>query len=265
MTREEITEKLKSLKADIVSCGGCEGKNGYVQALTETIEALQTEPCEQIKWERDIAIGQLKALGYGLGEKIENCEDAIEEIWKDIPGFEGFYEASNKGSIRSVSRIVRSGRGHRINPSVVLKPSIGQWGYEQVSLRENGKKYNKRVNRLIAETFIPNPNNYPQVNHIDGNKTNNCVSNLEWCNSSQNMKHCFDNGLSRWKTKIRIVETGIVYDSISECARSIGGYISLIQKCLNGKRKTHKGYHFEIVGDRASDKFKGRRSDGRFD
>ena len=68
-------------------------------------------------------------------------------------------------------------------------------GYLQFSYRNNGKRYYKRVHRIVAETFIPNPLDLPQVNHKDGNKLNNCVDNLEWCNNSQNTQHGYDNGL----------------------------------------------------------------------
>ena len=179
----------------------------------------------------------------------------MDEKWKTIPGFEGYYEASNLGQIRSVERIVRSGRGYRTVFSTILKPAIGEWGYEYVSLSVNGKRYNRRVNRLIAQTFIENPNHLPQVNHKDGVKTNNCVDNLEWCTASRNMKHCFDNGMSDWATKVRIVETGEEFNSIVECANKINGHVQLIIACLNGRRKMHKGYHFEIVGDRASKRY----------
>lgn len=185
-----------------------------------------------------------------------------DEIWKAVPEFEGFYEVSNIGRVRSISRIVRSGRGYRINPSIILKPALGQWGYEQVCLRKNGKKYTKRVNRLVAQTFIPNPDNLPQVNHIDGHKTNNHVDNLEWCDSSQNMIHCHRNGMSDWNTNVRIVETGEEFRSISECAEHIGGHIQLIIACLNGRRKTHKGFHFEIIGKRASEKYNRKPTKG---
>ena len=178
-----------------------------------------------------------------------------EEIWKPILGYEGYYEACNKGYIRSVDRLVKCKSGVRISPATILKPSLGQWGYEQVTLRKEGNNKTVRVNRIIAQTFIPNPNNLPQVNHIDGNKTNNCVDNLEWCNASHNMKHCFDNRMCDWTTKIRIIETGEVFNSKAECARKICGHVSLIDMCLKGKRKTHKGYHFEIIGERASDKY----------
>ena len=197
----------------------------------------------------DMAIEALKA---------QPCEDAVsvsEEIWKPIKNYEGFYEISDKGNVRSVERVVKSGRGHRTVPSTLLKPALGEWGYETVSLSKNNKHLTQRVNRLVAQAFIPNPNNYPQVNHIDGNKLNNCVENLEWCNASQNMLHCHINGLSGWGTPIRIVETGEVFNSVTNCARAINGQVSLIRACLDGKRKTHNGYHFEIAGERASEKY----------
>lgn len=190
--------------------------------------------------------------------KSATCDDAVnvsEEVWKPIENYEGYYEVSNKGNVRSVERIVKSGRGYRTVSSTILKPSLGEWGYEIVSLCKDNKHLTQRVNRLVAQTFIPNPNNYPQVNHIDGNKLNNCVENLEWCNASQNMLHCHMNGLSGWGTPIRIVETGEVFNSITNCARAINGHVSLIRACLDGKRKTHNGYHFEIAGERASKKY----------
>ena len=179
-----------------------------------------------------------------------------EEIWKPIPNFEGYYEASNTGKIKSVERIVRNGRGYKKITPTILKPSLDEWGYYHVSLSKNGKGYTKRVNRLIAMTFLPNPKNYPQVNHLDGIKENNNVDNLEWCNCSQNMIHCHSHGLSDWGTKIRIVETGEEFKSISDCARAINGHTQLIIACLSGRRKTHKGFHFEVIGDRASNRYK---------
>ena len=177
------------------------------------------------------------------------------EIWKSIPKYEGYYEASNFGRIKSIPRKVRNGRGYKITKEKILKPSLNEWRYEEVNLSVNGKHRSQRVNRLIALTFIPNPDNLPQVNHKDGIKTNNNVENLEWCNASYNMLHCHANGLSDWETKIRIIETGEEFNSITECAKAINGHISLIDACLVGKRKTHKGFHFEIVGDRASKKY----------
>ena len=163
---------------------------------------------------------------------IEVSEDAIsDEIWKPIPDYEGYYEASNLGRIHSVERVVKSGRGHRTVKSALLKIFLDEWGYEKVSISKDGKNVSRKVHTLVAKAFIPNPNNYPQVNHIDGVKTHNFVNNLEWCNASQNMNHCYGNGMSKWQTKVKIVETGQVFNSLSECARAIGGDIRNIQMC----------------------------------
>ena len=89
----------------------------------------------------------------------------MKEIWKDIPGFEGMYQVSTWGNVR----------GHK----GILKPYVNEKGYLKVGLFKNGKRYKKRVNRLVALTFIPNPHNLPQVNHKDGNNQNNSVTNLE--------------------------------------------------------------------------------------
>ena len=102
----------------------------------------------------------------------------MEEIWKDIAGFEGLYKVSNYGRVFSVRK------------NTILKPHInnrGQ-GYFAVGLH-NGKNHTKPIHRLVAEAFIPNPNGYPQVNHIDENAKNNRVDNLEWCTSKHNNNH----------------------------------------------------------------------------
>lgn len=83
----------------------------------------------------------------------------------------------------------------KYNKERVLKPNPNLKGYLQVGLTLNGKKYPKRVHRLVAEAFIPNPHNLPQINHKDGNKLNNSVSNLEWCTNRENIKHSWDNGM----------------------------------------------------------------------
>lgn len=97
------------------------------------------------------------------------------EIWKDIPDFEGLYQVSTWGRIKGQ-------RG-------ILKPYKNAKGYLKVGLFTDGKCHKKRINRLVAMTFIPNPNNYPQLNHKDGNKENNSVTNLEWCNNKYNCEH----------------------------------------------------------------------------
>lgn len=137
-------------------------------------------------------------------------------------------------------------------------------GYLQVDLYNSGIRETKRVHRLVAEAFIPNPDHKPDVNHIDGNKRNNSADNLEWVTKSENMLHAYSTGLTkapcsrgmlgkknpnagRKGRKVRIVETGEEFDSVKECAIAIDGNDRCICDCLNGVQYTHRNYHFEDV------------------
>ena len=105
----------------------------------------------------------------------------IKEVGKPIPDFEKFYEVSNLGRVSNYRKVMR--------------PFINNSGYEVVDLRVNGTRTKKLVHRLVAQAFIPNPNNKCEVNHIDGNKLNNSVDNLEWVTSSENKQHAINSGL----------------------------------------------------------------------
>ena len=122
----------------------------------------------------------------------------MKEIWKDIEEFEGIYQVSNLGRVRSVDRMIiyRTG-AKRLTKGTTLSISQNKLGYLQVSLHKEDKMYSRRVHRLVAKAFIPNPNNYKEINHIDGIKENNCVDNLEWCDRTYNIKHAIDNGLRK--------------------------------------------------------------------
>lgn len=107
-----------------------------------------------------------------------------KEIWKDIKGFEGKYQVSNLGRIRNIQT------KHICKATLQKKYIMKQGGYYQITLWKG--KYNsvtRTVHRLVAEAFIPNPDNLPQVNHIDHDRTNNCVDNLEWCTAKYNCNH----------------------------------------------------------------------------
>jgi hypothetical protein len=116
-----------------------------------------------------------------------------------------------------------------------------------VRLSKDGKTKNHRLNRLVAEAYIPNPEGKEEVNHIDENKNHNWVGNLEWATSSENKQHSPQTGIKRVHTKIRCVETGEIYKNCSEAARAVGVHSYTLNCCVNGKQKTSGGYHWERV------------------
>ena len=121
-----------------------------------------------------------------MEEKIFEIENnAIEnlpgEIWKDIEGYEGFYQVSNKGRVKSFCN----------KKIILLKIYKDRGGYNKAALCLGDRKKHSLVHRLVAKAFIPNPKNLPEFNHIDGNKENNCVENLEWITKSEKLKHAY--------------------------------------------------------------------------
>lgn len=148
-----------------------------------------------------------------------------------------------------------------------MKPGINNRGYLQAHLRKDGGEYSMCWHRAIAVTFIPNPHNIPQINHKDGDKTNNCVDNLEWMTAKENLDHSVEVlGADRCKNirvKVRCIETGIVYPSIIEASRSTGISASNIREAARGFPKqdrkgkwytphTARGFHWEIVQESKS-------------
>lgn len=143
----------------------------------------------------------------------------LVEEWRPIEGFEGLYEVSNLGNVKSVERYVFHLRyGKKFIKEKIRKPIDSGIGYLQVVLFKNGKRKNHLVHRLVAEAFISNPNNLPQVNHKDEDKTNNNVNNLEWCTSKYNNNY--------GTAKARISEKHINHPSMSKV---------VFQYTLNGK------------------------------
>lgn len=158
----------------------------------------------------------------------------MDEVWKDIKDFEGIYQISNMGSVRSLDRICTSGRRLK---GKVLKVSKNKGGYELIALRNGGKVANCTVHRLVAQMFIDNPGNKPHVNHIDGNKTNNKVDNLEWVTRSENQQHAYNTGLliNPMKGKKHSIETRMKMSEINKRRLSQKHHLSKPVRCLNTK------------------------------
>ena len=123
----------------------------------------------------------------------------MTEIWKDINGFEGYYQVSNLGRIKSLSREIYNGKGYYTSTEKILLGHMITKGYMQVELKKDNKRYLKLIHCLVAEAFIPNPENKPQVNHINGKKSDNMVGNLEWCTNIENQTHAINTGLKKSK------------------------------------------------------------------
>ena len=179
-----------------------------------------------------------------------------EEIWKTINGFEN-YEISTKGRVRNKETLY------------ILSQQLSATGYMTIRLRKHSGDEEKpclNVHRLVAEAFIPGGSSELQVNHIDGNKLHNDVENLEWCTRKENAQHAMRIGLFNPKApdspkrKVRIVETGEVFDSIRDCAKTINVKEQHIWACLNGRRYTRNGLHFEYVDNKFSNIVKQQNS-----
>ena len=177
-----------------------------------------------------------------------------DEIWVDIPGFEGQYKISNMGRVKSCDRILpHKTHGSWHIKERFLKIATGNSSrkkYPYVMLHKGeGAMECKRIHRLVAELFVPNPDNKPEVNHIDGNINNNFASNLEWTTSIENTCHAWRTGLCRniVKAKQKPVvntDTGEQFDSIADAERSFGKSSGAISHVLNGKQKRAHGYHW---------------------
>ena len=193
------------------------------------------------------------------------------EVWKDIVGYEGLYQVSNMGRVRSLERIVKhsiKGKLSRRKGEMMKLYLAKKSGYKQVRLSKEGKAKTLNIHRLVAEAFLPNPENKREVDHINTVATDNRVCNLRWTTRTENNNNeltCKHRSLamkgrilseeqvmrmrknSPFKTKVMCIETGIIYESAMEAYRQTGIRQCNINHCCNGKRKHAGGYSWKYV------------------
>lgn len=186
----------------------------------------------------------------------------MEEIWKDIVvekngtlyDFTGLYQVSNLGRVRSLRN------NHGKYREQILKPRLNKSGYLMIGLNNDKKQQQFYVHRLVASTFIPNPNKLPQVNHKNETKTDNFVDNLEWCTEQYNSQYSSHKQKGKvfteerkqkiseaHKKKVLCIETGHIFNSLKEAKEWLGK--GNIKSCCQGIRKTAGGYHWQYVDD----------------
>lgn len=180
----------------------------------------------------------------------------MQEIWKDIKGYEGLYQVSNLGRVKSLKRITKIPNAKRIEKEKILKSHVNkESGYIYVILCSKGKTKGFRVHRLVAQTFIPNPNNLPQVNHKDEYKSNNCVDNLEWCSSKYNNNYGNKRIKSQKARYKKIIQCDLegnyikTWNSIKQASEVLNISNTSISKCLNNKRNKAGNYIWKDINN----------------
>ena len=173
----------------------------------------------------------------------------MTEIWLPIEGYENLYEVSNLGRVRRLESFVAGKAGSKRKISgKILKPGVSK-GYLIVNLCKNAVRKNYYVHRLVSTAFLPNPDNKPQVNHLSEDKTNNEVSNLEWCTAKENNNYGtrIKRASEKHSKSVLCIELNQIFPSLTEAARQLSLNVGNLGSVLAGRRKTAGGYHFEYV------------------
>lgn len=187
----------------------------------------------------------------------------MEEIWKDIDGTQGTYQISSHGRVKRKERVTYrpdNGKFRYTLPELLLNPTVGKIGYAYITIKVNGYSSKKTIHRLVGMSFIENPENKPCINHKNGIKTDNIVSNLEWCTVSENLIHShrvLGRKMGWMKNKkgslhpnskaVKCITLGICFPSICETSEQIGIDKKRIAAVCNGKMKHVEGFVFKYM------------------
>lgn len=195
-----------------------------------------------------------------MAKQVEPVNKVQQEYWKDVVGYEGLYQVSNLGRVRSCDRIRKDGA---LLTGVILKQAENKLGYKQVNLCKNGHPRLTPVHRIVAMAFLPNPNEWPEVNHLDENPRNNVCENLEWCTHRYNMN--YGTAIARRGQKVsgtflnrkdlskevqqlsldgRFIRS---FPSVMEASRQTGSRFGLIAMCCRGERGKTNGYKWQYA------------------
>lgn len=186
----------------------------------------------------------------------------MDEIWKPIPGYEGYYEVSNLGRVKSLGRYVFRDLYKYYRKERIRSPYVNQ-GYLSITLNKDKSEKTYAVHRLVALAFIPNPDNKPAINHIDGNKQNNCVTNLEWVTSAENSSHAVRTGLINAEQcringrkaidvvaiRVQCEDTNELFESVVAAERYL--HVGSIADNIHKHTRSHsgRGWLFKIVDE----------------
>lgn len=189
----------------------------------------------------------------------------MDEVWLPVVGYEGWYEVSSFGNIRSLDRVIKYSNGRKIfTKGVIMKQATLKLGYLRVQLSKNNKISHASVHRIVAIAFIPNPNHYEQVNHLERDRTDNRVWKLEWCNSSMNQRHSYSFGDRKKSRAMKGVygdkhPVSVPVIQLTMEGKEVAKHVSLeaailatcakksnISHCLKGRRKSAGGFKWKL-------------------
>lgn len=193
----------------------------------------------------------------------ELCLDGEE--WRDIAGYEGLYQVSNLGRVRSLTRDVFNGKVFFKKSGKLMRITVSKNRYCRVTLTKDAVQTQWYVHRLVATAFLPNPDNLPEVDHIDANPSNNQLCNLRWVTKAENMRHVFELGhhydgtanllkpevvakarATRHKKQV-VRSDGEIFESITSAARCLGVTPASVCNVLSGRRKSCRGFSFSYA------------------